>query len=276
MTYANNPFTQSCKGVFIPRESLVKKATVEKAMRKAEGNFYIIVGSANNLASSAISDALFYLKKRNFYNCREGRKWAVQADKKYREYETAMKFHLKEFSANCRSGDGRDKYNLWLDTTDKVEEIIHPHIFRLFQVIKRVFDRYHIEESEALAYIWTAHIMTDTAVAAFDKLFNTIKDEFGIDISPLFVRGRISDVFTCWRKATDAYIHQLDTSKTVIDFYKEPDILLGVDVILTQLSDMELYNQAGDYGIGQNLDVVEKGIREEYEESKRKEVNNGK
>lgn len=246
----------------------IKRETIERAVNKAEGNFYVLVGSANNLASSTITDALFYLKKHNFYNCREGRKWAVQADKKYKEYEIALKYHLKDYSSEYKSEDGRDKYNLWLDVTDKVYDDMQIHLIKLFQALKFSFDKYKIKEAEALAYIWTAHIVTDIACAIFDKLFKTIKDEFKIDISELFNRGRITDVYTCWDKATDVYGKLFDThTNKVIDLYKEKNVVLAVDVITVQLSNMDLYNKAGDYGIGQNLDIVSDDIKQEYFEN---------
>lgn len=243
----------------------IKKETVDKAVSKAEGNFYILIGSVNNLASATITDALLFLKKNKFFNSKEGRKWATRADKKYKDYETALKFHLKDYSAANRAKDGRDKYNLWLDVTDKVQEDMNIHIFKLRNSLKMCFDRYKVKEAEALAYIWTAHIVTDISLAAYDKLFKTIKDEFKIDISELFIRGRLTDVYTCWDKATDAFEKAFNTYQgKEIDLYKDSNVVLATDVILVQLSDMELYNRAGDYGIAQNLDIVGDDIKQEY------------
>ena len=242
------------RGKPMTRQDLIKVA------EKAEAGFYVVVAAANELASMAVFDAMDTLRKNDFHKCREARRWALQCERKIHDYETLMRIQLQDLSRRegSRTADGKDKYTLWLDMTDHVDEEMKPHVQRLYYAVKLLMDKNTTPHSETLARMWTAHLMLQFAVRQFDTLFDSIRQDLcGYSIRPDFASGCLQGQLQCWQKATEAMDLQLCPKELPnIDLVKDENVRNGIKAIYNCLDDENLYNRAGEYGINLNPGVT--------------------
>ncbi len=231
----------------------------EQEMRQTEAGFYVVAAAANELASVAVFDAMDTLRRNGFHGNKEARKWATKCEKDIHSYETMMRIRLQD--ASRRMGtvaeDGRDKYTLWLDTTDRVDEEMKPHMDRLYYAVKMVMDRYSTPHSETLARMWTAHIMLQFAIRQFDAIFSDQKSRTGISLRGAFASGCMTGQLKAWHHALEALDKQLcpkDAPDVVLD--QDPAVRTGVRAIYNKLNDPDLYNRGAEYGISLNPEVV--------------------
>lgn len=245
------------------------KMTVEQAeevMRSVESSFYVIVSSANVLASMAVFDAMTVLEREQYHGCREARRWARQAQRQMTDYETQMKIKLQD--ASKRMGtvaeDGRDKFSLWLDLTDRVNDEMKPYIGRLYYAVKMCMDKHRTPHAETLARMWTAHIMLQFAVRQFDILFDAQKKECGISLRRYFAEGSLQGQLQCWQHAVEAMGNVLCPKDAPdVELTKDENVRIGVNAIAVRLDDQNMYNRGAEYAIELNRGVVSKDLQEE-------------
>lgn len=243
----------------VPLRPMLTMAQIEQEMRLTEAGFYVVAAAANELASVAVFDAMDTLRRNGFHGNKEARKWATKCEKDIHSYETMMRIRLQD--ASKRMGtvaeDGRDKYTLWLDTTDRVDEEMKPHMDRLYYAVKMVMDRYSTPHSETLARMWTAHIMLQFAIRQFDTLFSDQKSRTGISLRSAFASGCMAGQLKAWHHALEALDKQFcpkDAPDVVLD--QDPAVRTGVGAIYNKLNDPDLYNRGAEYGISLNPEVV--------------------
>lgn len=232
---------------------------MEQEMRLTEAGFYVVAAAANELASVAVFDAMGTLRRNGFHGNKEARKWATKCEKDIHSYETLMRIRLQDASRRMGTAaeDGRDKYTLWLDTTDRVDEEMKPHMDRLYYAVKMVMDRHSTPHSETLARMWTAHIMLQFAIRQFDTLFSDQKSRTGISLRCAFASGCMTGQLKAWHHALEALDKQLcpkDAPDVVLD--QDPAVRTGVRAIGNKLNDPDLYNRGAEYGISLNPEVV--------------------
>ncbi len=243
----------------VPLRPMPTMEQIEQEMRQTEAGFYVVAAAANELASVAVFDAMDTLRRNGFHGNKEARKWATKCEKDIHSYETMMRIRLQD--ASRRMGtvaeDGRDKYTLWLDTTDRVDEEMKPHMDRLYYAVKMVMDRYSTPHSETLARMWTAHIMLQFAIRQFDAIFSDQKSRTGISLRGAFASGCMTGQLKAWHHALEALDKQLcpkDAPDVVLD--QDPAVRTGVRAIYNKLNDPDLYNRGAEYGISLNPEVV--------------------
>lgn len=243
----------------VPLRPMPTMEQIEQEMRLTEAGFYVVAAAANELASVTVFDAMDTLRRNGFHGNKEARKWATKCEKDIHSYETMMRIRLQD--ASRRMGtvaeDGRDKYTLWLDTTDRVDEEMKPHMDRLYYAVKMVMDRYSTPHSETLARMWTAHIMLQFAIRQFDTIFSDQKSRTGISLRSAFASGCMTGQLKAWHHALEALDKQLcpkDAPDVVLD--QDPAVRTGVRAIYNKLNDPDLYNRGAEYGISLNPEVV--------------------
>lgn len=242
---------------------------IEEEYRKTEAGFCVVVAAANELASVAVFDAMDTLRKHDFHGNKEAKKWASKCERDIHDYETLMRIKLQDSSRRmgCKAGEGRDKYTLWLDTTDHVDEEMKPHMERLYYAVKMLMDRYRTPHSETLARMWTADIMLQFAVRQFNSIFDDQRRRLGVSARRAFVSGCLQGQHKAWRKAVEALDCQFcprDAPDVVIDM--NPNVRLGIQAIDNMLNDTELYNRGAEYGISLNKEVMRLSGEEMTEE----------
>ncbi len=243
----------------VPLRPMLTMAQIEQEMRLTEAGFYVVAAAANELASVAVFDAMDTLRRNGFHGNKEARKWATKCEKDIHSYETMMRIRLQDASRRMGTvaDDGRDKYTLWLDTTDRVDEEMKPHMDRLYYAVKMVMDRYSTPHSETLARMWTAHIMLQFAIRQFDTIFSDQKSRTGISLRSAFASGCMTGQLKAWHHALEALDRQLcpkDAPDVVLD--RDPAVRTGVRAIYNKLNDPDLYNRGAEYGISLNPEVV--------------------
>ncbi len=251
--------TRGVMTVYTPQVQMTMEQA-EQAMRNVESGFYVIVSSANVLASMAVFDAMTVLEREQYHKCREARKWAKQTQRQMTDYETRMKIKLQD--ASRRMGtvaeDGRDKFSLWVDLTDGVNDEMKPYIERLYYAVKMVMDRHRTPHAETLARMWTAHIMLQFAVRQFDQLFEEQKkDCHGVSVRSAFASGSLQGQLQCWQHAVEAMGKQLCPADAPdVELTEDENVANGIRAIEVHLQDYNLYNRAGEYAVGLNREVV--------------------
>lgn len=242
--------------VFLPMPTMEQ---IEQEMRLTEAGFYVVAAAANELASVAVFDAMDTLRRNGFHGNKEARKWATKCEKDIHSYETMMRIRLQD--ASKRMGtvaeDGRDKYTLWLDITDRVDEEMKPHMDRLYYAVKMAIDRHSTPHSETLARMWTAHIMLQFAIRQFDTIFSDQKSRTGISLRSAFASGCMTGQLKAWHHALEALDKQLcpkDAPDVVLD--QDPAVRTGIRAIYNKLNDPDLYNRGAEYGISLNPEAV--------------------
>lgn len=242
------------------RPKTLTRQEAEEAVARAEAGFYVVVASANELASMAVFDAMDTLRKHDFHNDREARRWALQCERQLNDYETLMRIRLQDASRRegSRTAGGRDKYTLWLDMTDHVDEEMRPHVQRLYYSVKLLMDRHSTPHSETLARMWTAHLMLQFAVRQFDSLFDSVRAALGgRSLRPDFASGCLSGQLQCWHKAVEAMDARLCPKDLPdIDLAKDPGVSTGIKAIANRLDDTGLYNRGAEYGLSLNPGVA--------------------
>ena len=263
------------RGLMAPIDAVVaaNAAKMADAVRRAESGFYVVVCAANELASLAVFDAMQTLRRADFHGCEKARKAAEKCRRKIEDYEARMRWKLKDYSrkTGATDGQGRDKYSLWLDLTDHIDEELRPHMERLYYAIKLAVDREKTPHGETLARMWTANIMLRLAVKQFDDMFETqCKKCMGVlSLRGAFAPGRMDGALRDWDAATEAMdSHLCPKDARHVELDKDTNIANGIKAIANSLKDAETYNRGADYAIGLNLGIVDEEVRREYRERK--------
>ena len=234
---------------------------IDLVTRTTEAGFFVVTTAANELASVAVFDAMQTLRRNYFHGCKEVRKWASQCQRQIDGYEVRMKMEMKEASRRLGlSGNGRDKYTLWLDLTDHVDEEMKPHMERFFYAIKMVMDKHHQPHSETLARMWTARFMLSLATETFNKIFEAQrKDCFGIvSLRREFSYGCMDGQLKCWDialKAMDKHLCPKDGKHVALE--EDTNVNNGMMAIINKLNDFDIYERGAEYSIKLNADVVD-------------------
>lgn len=240
---------------------VVNQENIDLVTRTTEAGFFVVTSAANELASVAVFDAMQTLRRNCFHGCKEARKRANMCQEKIEGYEVRMKMTLKDYSRKLGlSSKGRDKYTLWLDLTDHVDEEMKPHMERLYYAIKMVMDRNHQPHSETLARMWTARFMLNLASETFNKIFEAQrKDCLGIvSLRSEFAYGSMEGQLKCWDMALEAmskHICPKEDKHVVLD--EDTNVANGMKAIINKLIDFDIYERGAEYGIKLNTDVVD-------------------
>ena len=270
------------RGRFSPVQDVVSAsaAKILDAARRAESGFYVVVCAANELASMAVFDAMQTLRRADFHGCAKARKAAMECQRKIEDYEAQMRWKLKDYSrkTGATDGRGRDKYSLWLDLTDHIDEELGTHVERLYYAIKLVVDREKTPHGETMARMWTANIMLRLAVRQFNELFETQSRKcMGVlSLRGAFAPGCMDGALKEWNAATEAMDrHLCPKDARHVELDKDANVANGIKAIANRLKDAETYNRGADYAIGLNLGVVDEETRREYQERKAGEAAEG-
>lgn len=231
---------------------------IDEIMAAALHSYLYVVGSANEMANLAMTDADMFFSKNDYYKNKEGRKWLKMAMRHYADYESQIRIQLQDFSRiNGRKTDGRDEYTLWLDITDHFDEVSRPLLQKLYFAIKLAMDKMKIvQNTDGLAYAWTAAYAIDISILVFDRAFEYLQRIQGVDVSPLFTNGRFGGIKKCWAKVTEAYDLQFlpKNDKRFVPLNDE-NIRLGVEALLNCFTSERILLDAAKYGIDNNMEI---------------------
>ena len=201
-----------------------------------------MIGIANEVARLAISDGIDAIKRAGKYR----QKTKQLCNETFRRQEEYESIHNQNFG---------DRLKLWLDYLDGTEDEYRRHIFNIYMAVKMALDRHRQTNTELKARIECGRICAELAVGQFDALMADLKEKFGVDYSPLFIRGRYDGPLWALRRVCHIYV-QTDVPKQYINLNDDANLRLAADVLARKLSDSDVLNRIGKHAIEQNLEVA--------------------
>lgn len=204
--------------------------------------YYITCGSVYNVAQSAMVDAAAELRSRPDI------------------FRHKLKYNVRRALAAYDVWNGKmarqltDRYQLWLDISDKVDEEMQPHIQKLFFAIKAVLMKRRVPDYALRARCETALVVCKLARTYTDAVFAHMRETVGVDVGSFFFAGAdFSDVTHLWEEAFTGYLATAD-GEDKIDFNDDPNCRLALDVLDRMLSEQRVFNRAGEYALHLNPD----------------------
>ena len=210
----------------------------------------MLVGVANEVARLAISDGMNALRNAGMYR-QHVKKLCNETLRRQEQYESV---HNNNFG---------DRLQMWIDYLDSVEEEYRPHIFNIYMSIKQQLDKYRIPQSEAKARVECGRICATMAVAQFDVIMQDMRDRYGADYTPHFIKGRYDGPLHTWTQLCEEVIGKDDDPAYSIDFTHDPNCHLAFDVLSRKLNDPDFLNRIGSKAISMNIDVAKKYATDE-------------
>ena len=201
-----------------------------------------MVGIANEVARLAISDGIDAIKRAGKYR----QKTKQLCNETFRRQEEYEAIHNQNFG---------DRLKLWLDYLDGTEDEYRRHIFNVYMAVKMALDKHRQHDTELKARIECGRICAELAVGQFDGLMQDLKQKYGVDYSPLFIRGRYDGPLLAWRRVCGIYV-KTDDPGEYINLNDDANLRLAADVLARKLSDSDVLNRIGKHAIEQNLEVA--------------------
>ena len=212
-----------------------------------------MIGVANEVARIAISDGIDAVKRGGYFR-QKTKQLCNETLRRQEEYEAV---HNQNFG---------DRLKMWLDYLDGTEGEYRRHIFNVYMAVKQLLDRHRQHGTELKARLECGRICAELAVGQFDALMQDLKEKFGVDYSPLFIRGRYDGPLMAWRKVCDIYV-QTDDPRQYINLNDDANLRLAADVLARKLSDADVLNRIGKHAIEQNMEVASRyASKEDMEE----------
>lgn len=205
--------------------------------------YYVIIGSMYNVLQSAMVEAREVLKNNKKLYRQQIKRDINSAFAAYDKWNGEMKRKL------C----GANRYQLWLDISDSVDEKLRPDVQKLFYSIDRWLLKYDIPDHTLKAHMQTVVTLIDIFIAAFDVIFDKIREKIGFDVRSLFKGANFRDIAFYWERASKPILVTNDASKH-IDFKDSKDCMLAVNILLNKIGSEDLYNDAGNEALKLNKD----------------------
>lgn len=211
----------------------------------------IAQAAINTLAGKCLCDAFDLLAKHSLYHSSNIKRYANLAKRKYYDYE---KLHSSNFG---------DRYQLFLDYLDAVEDIMSPHLNVLFWAVKRVLDKYKQSDTVLKTKVMIARTMIELSCSVFDDILSESQKHTGHDFTKYMRPARLTGCLSFWDNVTNA-LCVTHKGQPDINLNADSDVALAVKIIRTKLSDADTLNRAGYYALKLNPDIVEKYAKDDY------------
>lgn len=227
----------------------------------------LVIGAVNTIAGKAVIDAKDELFKRKDLWRFEIKKNARLAEDAYYEYE---KIHTRNFG---------DRYNLFLDYLNAVEDNIEKDVNMLTMSIAQVLTKRNQKDSMLKAKVETARTMSEYACSMFDMLIEKANNKVNtrciklilsrkmkpFDFKPSFAAGRITGVFHYWDKVT-SLICKPDHKGESITLNDDPNCKLAFEIIERKITSEDFLNKAGYDALQLNPECISTIAAEDYQE----------
>ena len=145
------------------------------------GVINVVQGMANTVVGRAIFDARDALKKTPLWR-HEVKKTVNQA---YREYEKYEWLHTQDFG---------DRYVMFLQYLDGVEDQIQPHVDILKMTVWQQFTRMGLNYGEQRARLMTARILAGLSTACYRLAMKRAYENTGYDYNPHFFKANLEHI----------------------------------------------------------------------------------
>lgn len=204
----------------------------DKVQDEMAQHFWVMIGTANQLAFMAIEDAVDMMQDAGMYR-QEQKQKAQAAIEAFRRYERAAYLHYQVI--------GDDRYSLWQDLVGRAAEKLQPDVQRLFFAIKNVIDKSKVRNAAVLAQIQTGVALITLSTLMYDTMAAQYQRHTLLDIHKMFDGGRLTAVESCWKAVGEVTGRQVMQDVNLRD---DPACQLGVEVLLRRYQDAGFLNEA--------------------------------
>lgn len=224
---------------YIIAPSVKQKEELLRSIDRYCSLYYITMGSAYNIAQTAMIDA---------YN-------AIKEDKKLYRQQTKQSINKSLAAYNTWDAKMRfvlaDRYQLWLDLSDASEAELKPLVTTLYYCIDNYFLKNKVPKSKIIARMETAMVLIDIAVNLFRNLFDNIQKKIGMDLRQAFNEGNALELQRNWNNAMQSVINAIPGLPD-IDINDDVDSVQAAKNIVTKISNEGIYDRAGEYALQVN------------------------
>lgn len=217
----------------------------------------VMLGAVNTIAGRTLYEAYEMLvkdKKRFRFSVKQ---CANNAKKDFDAYE---KMHCRIFG---------DRYRLFLDYLDSVEDEVMPHVQKMYFSIKSVLDKNRESDSALKAKIELARTMIEYSCYIYDRLLNETRKQSGYDFDRWMRPARLTGVLHWWDEL-EKLICKTDDKGVTINLNEDANCRLAFDIIERVLTNEDTLNKAGYEALKLNPDIVREISDEDFEELKEK------
>lgn len=201
--------------------------------------YYITMGSAYNIAQTAMIDAYNAIKEDKKLYRQQTKQSINKALAAYNTWDAKMRFVLA------------DRYQLWLDLSDASEAELKPLVTTLYYCIDNYFLKNKVPKSKIIARMEAAMVLIDIAVNLFKNLFDNIQKKIGKDLRPMFSDGNALELQRNWNSAMQSVINAIPGMPD-IDINDDADSVQAAKNIVTKISNEGIYDRAGEYALQVN------------------------
>ncbi|MDE6152453.1 MAG: hypothetical protein K2G12_10795 [Prevotella sp.] len=233
-----------------------QKAKAEAAFERLNSLMNIVLGAANTVAGKAVYDAREHLAKDKHLWKHSMKRYMNEACHAYDSYEKA---HMRNFG---------DRYRLFLDYLDSVEDGIQPHVDCLRFSIKQVLDRHGEPRSSAMAYVQTARTLVEYSCGVYDKMIEETKEQSGMDFDSIMRPARLTRCLHAMNMVCSVMCRTRDD--TDINLNDDSNCCLAFRIIETKMTSEDFLNKAGFEALSLNPETRKYVSEEDYNELQEK------
>lgn len=153
--------------------------------------FHVLIGAANDIANTAMLDAIADIKLTGYYR-QTVKKSCKDAVRKYEAFERDNFKDMKDPKKQI------DKRRLYMDFLDTVSERLSPHVFKFRMSIKQHLDKQGIPDSELKSHVLCADQLLIYSVNLFDDFFDRCPRVPPIDLRRTFLSARLDGTLHAW------------------------------------------------------------------------------
>lgn len=192
------------------------------------GVINVVQGMANTVVGRAIFDARDALKKTPLW--RHGVKKTV--NQAYREYEKYEWLHTQDFG---------DRYVVFLQYLDGVEDQIQPHVDILKMTVWQQFTRMGLNYGEQRARLMTARILAGLSTACYRLSMKRAYEDTGYDYNPHFFKANLEHIEKMLATVCETVCMTRDPEMDHL-LANDPQITTAIDIITKKYSAHDTVN----------------------------------
>lgn len=182
------------------------------------GVMNVVQGMVNTVAGRAIFDARDALSKTPLWRHEVKRR----VNMAYREYEKYEWLHTQDFG---------DRYVVFLQYLDGVEDQIQPHVDILKMTVWQQFTRMGLDYGEQRARLMAARILTGLSTACYRLAIEQAHKDSGYDYNPHFCKANLEHVEKMLATTCETVCMTLDPEVDHM-LAHDPQITAAIDVIV--------------------------------------------
>lgn len=236
---ASQLISRNPKRAYIIAPSVKQKEELLKSIDRYCSLYYITMGSAYNIAQTAMIDAYNAIKEDKKLYRQQTKQSINKALAAYNTWDAKMRFALA------------DRYQLWLDLSDASEAELKPLVTTLYYCIDNYLLKNKVPKSKIIARMEAAMVLIDIAVNLFRNLFDNIQKKIGMDLRQAFNEGNALELQRNWNNAMQSVINAIPEMPD-IDINDDADSVQAAKNIVTKISNEGIYDRAGEYALQMN------------------------